>query len=143
MAGDFDGTPLLGIVGSGSFGFDGFQVGGAAIIPEAPTVTLVSPAEGEIAANDEVVIDITVPAPATLQLVVLTVAFPLVPMRPEEKVYSSSRGPTALYPGVVLEDITDDENNGVRVTMKRLGGWPATELRFDPDVVTSAGAGNT
>lgn len=110
--------------------------------PATPTVTLVSPAQGQIAANDEVVIDITVPAPANLRLILLSVAFPLAPLRAAEVIYSSSRGASQPYSNVTTEDISDDENNGVRVRMTRLGGWPATELRFDPDVVTTDGGEN-
>lgn len=142
MAGDFDGTPLLATVDSGSFGVDGFSIGGIVSAPATPTVTLVSPAEGQIAANDEVVVDITVPAPSNLRLVLLSVAFPLAPLRAAEVIYSSSRGASQPYSHVTTEDISDDENNGVRVRMTRLGGWPATELRFDPDVVTTDGGEN-
>lgn len=111
------------------------------VIP--PTVTLVSPADGsQLAPNDAVVIDITVPAPATLRLVVLSVAFPTSDgdgsVRPTERIYSSSRGNDPMYPGVTIDTLP----TGVRVTMKRLGGWPSRGLRFDPDVVTSAGAQN-
>lgn len=103
-----------------------------------PTVDLVSPPDGsQIAAGDDVVIDIT--APAGLVLIVLSVSFPLDGLRPAEVVYSSSRGVHARYLGTTISSIAD----GVRVTMRRVGGWPATQLSFDPDVVTATGVLNT
>ncbi len=117
----------------------GLNLSGVTPDTTPPTVTLVSPAEGQIAAGDEVVIDVT--STVGLRLVVLSLALPADAgslALPSEVIYRSSTGFAPGYEGSTLNTIT----NGVRATMKRTAGWPRRTLRFDPDVVTTTGAIN-
>lgn len=129
---------LFGVTGDRGFQpFIGANASGGQGGP--PTVTLVSPAEGEIIPSSVVVIDIT--SPSGLELVMLSLGFPddgSGPPRAAEVIYSSSRGVGAMYQGTFVAPVA----SGVRVTMQRLGGWPGRSIRFDPDVVTKTGAIN-
>lgn len=100
---------------------------------QRPVVTLVSPAQGAIGSNDLIVVDVT--DDTGLGLIVLSVFFPNAAV--EELVYKSTRGLRAGYQ--TQPNQVANVANGLRFTLRRLGGWPGGPMVFDVDAVDNAG----